>query len=86
MQIEEGLLGGVATANSADNITGTITYGEELIGGLSAAKVKVASILFTVPDDAPITAFYLVPKFTLYDTDGKEISHFMGGAKVTIKK
>ena len=76
----------MVTTNSADNTTGIITYGEDLIGGLSAAKVKVASILFTVPDDAPITAFYLVPKFTLYDTDGKEIPHFMGGAKVTIKK
>jgi len=86
VQIEVGLMGGVVTTNSADNTTGIITYSENLIGGLSAVKVKVASILFTVPNDAPITAFFLVPKFILYDTEGKEIPHFMGGAKVAIKK
>ena len=86
VQIEEGLLGGVKTANSADNSKGMLTYGEEKIGGLSASNVKVASILFTVPDDEPITAFYLVPKFSLHDTAGREIPCFMGGVKVTIKK
>jgi 3',5'-cyclic AMP phosphodiesterase CpdA len=86
VQIEEGLLGGVVTANSADNSKGLISYGEDRIGGLSASTVKVASILFTVPDDEPITAFYLLPRFSLHDTSGKEIPCFMGGAKVTIKK
>ena len=86
VQIEEGLLGGVKTANSADNTKGIITYGEDRIGGLSASKVKVASILFTVPEDEPITAFYLVPKFFLHDTSGREIPSFMGGVKVIIKK
>ena len=85
-QIEEGLLGGVVTANSADNSTGIVYYGEEKIGGLSASKAKVASILFTVPENEPITAFYLVPKFSLHDTSGKEIPCFMGGAKIIIKK
>ena len=86
VQIGEGSLGGAVSANSADNIRGILTYGEEGIGGLSISKVKVASILFTVPDDEPITAFYLVPKFSLHDTAGREIPCFMGGAKIVIKK
>ncbi|MCX5902537.1 MAG: hypothetical protein NTV89_03505 [Proteobacteria bacterium] len=85
IQIEEGQLGGVVTANSSDNGKGIISYGEDRIGGFSASKVKVASILFTVLDDEPITAFYLVPKFSLHDTSGREIPCFMGGVKVIIK-
>ena len=76
----------MVTANSADNTKGIITYGEERIGGLSASKIKVASILFTVPEDEPITAFYLVPRFSLHDTSGRAVPNFMGGVKVTIKK
>ena len=86
VQIEEGPLGGIVTTNNADNNNGVITYQIEQIGGLSSPRVKVASVHFDVPADEPITAFYLVPKFILYDTVGKEIPHFMGGAKVTIKK
>jgi len=84
-QIEAGQLGGSVTANDADNTMGIITYREDHIGGLSASKVKVASIAFTVPDDEPITAFYLVPRFSLHDSSGSEIPCFMGGVKVTIK-
>jgi hypothetical protein len=86
VQIEEGQLGGMVTTNSADNNKGVITYQVENIGGLSSFRVKVASVHFDVPADEPITAFFLVPKFILYDTEGKEIPHFMGGAKVAIKK
>jgi acid phosphatase type 7 len=85
IQIDAGQLGGTVTENSADNTTGIVTYGEDRIGGLSASTVKVASILFNVPQDEPITAFYLVPKFSLYDAAGIEIPCFMGGIKVTIK-
>jgi acid phosphatase type 7 len=86
VQIGVGSLGGAVSANSADNSRGILAYGEEGIGGRSISKVKVASILFTVPDDEPITAFYLIPKFSLHDTAGREIPCFMGGAKIIIKK
>jgi acid phosphatase type 7 len=85
-QIEAGQMGGIVIANNADNTKGIITYGEDHIGGLASSTVKVASILFTVPEDEPITAFYLVPKFSLRDTSGREIPCFMGGVKVIIKK
>jgi hypothetical protein len=85
IQIEQGALGGSVAVNSADNTEGILAYREEKIIGRGASRVKAASIRFMVPDDEPITAFYLVPKISLHDASGREIPCFMGGVKVTIK-
>ena len=85
VQIQKGDTGGVVTVNQADNTQGVISFQEENIAGLSSPKVKIASVIFTVPENANITAFYLVPQCILFDTAGREIPHFMGGAEVIIK-
>jgi hypothetical protein len=85
VQIQKGDAGGVVTVNQADNTQGVISFQEENIAGLSSPKVKIASVIFTVPENANITAFYLVPQCILFDTAGREIPHFMGGAEVIIK-
>jgi hypothetical protein len=85
VQIQKGDAGGDVTINRADNTQGVISYQEENIAGLSSPKVKMASAVFEVPENANITAFYLVPQCTLFDTNGREIPHFMGGAEVVIK-
>ena len=84
VQIEAGELGGDVVTNLADNDQGNIEYREENTGGLSSEIVKVASATFKVPGNAMVTAVYLIPKFSLFDTSGEEIPHFMGGVKVAI--
>ncbi len=86
VQIGEGEMGGVVAVNQADDELGTIIFQEVNLGGLFLERATVASTTFEVPEDASITAIYLVPKFTLIDTSDKEIPHFMGGVKVVIKK
>jgi len=44
------------------------------------------SASFTVPHNARATAFYLVPHCALINTSGENVPHFMGGAKVVVKK
>ena len=85
VQIQKGDAGGIVAVNKADNTEGVVSYQEENIAGLSSARVKIASAVFMVPENANITAFYLVPQCTLFDTAGREIPHFMGGAEVVIK-
>ena len=86
VQIDKGEIGGDVIANRADNESGALEYCEEDINGVNGEKIKVASALLRIPDDAYITAMYLVPQVTLFDTSGAEIPHFMGGAKIIITK
>jgi 3',5'-cyclic AMP phosphodiesterase CpdA len=86
VQIRGGEMGGEVALNHADDGSGEIIYQEANLGGLFYDRATVASATFEVPDDASITALYLVPHFTLIDTSGKEIPHFMGGANILIKK
>ena len=86
IQIEQGKLGGTIRINRADNAGGILEYREEGINGLNGEKIKVASAILRIPEDARITAMYLVPQLALFDTSGAEIPHFMGGAKITITK
>ena len=86
IQVEPGELGGEIQANSADNHSAILGYHEENIGGLNSDKVKIASAVFRVPEEAYITAMYLVPKVTLFDTSGSKIFNFMGGTRIIIKK
>lgn len=86
VQITKGELGGEVVINQADNSTGIITYKEKGLAGLSDGKTLIASASFTVPPDARATAFYLVPHCTLTNTAGKNLPHFMGGAKIVVKK
>jgi len=86
VQIEQGNLNGSVAANRADNSTGIITYTEQETALCSCNQVLVASATFAVPENARATAFYLVPRCRLRDASGGDIIHFMGGAKVVIKK
>ncbi len=86
IQIEQGELGGTIQMNLADNASGVLEYREDGINGLSGEKVKVGSAVLSIPEDSYITAMYLVPQVTLYNTSGAEIPHFMGGAKIIIAK
>lgn len=86
IQIEQGELGGTIQINRADNVSGILEYREEGIDGLNGEKVKVGSAVLSIPEDSYITAMYLVPQVTLYDTSGAQIPHFMGGAKIIITK
>jgi hypothetical protein len=86
IQVEQGDVGGSVQNNRADNTSGILEYCEEDIQGLTAEKVKVASALLRIPEDASITAMYLVPEVALFNTSGSEIPHFMGGAKIVITK
>ena len=86
IQIEQGELGGTIKMNLADNASGVLEYREEDINGINGERIKVASAILEIPDDAPVTAMYLVPEVTLFDTSGAEIPHFMGGAKIIITK
>ncbi len=86
VQIESGELGGDIQADSADNHSAILEYREENIDGLDSDKVKIVSAVFRVPDEAYVTAMYLVPKVSLLDTSGSEIPNFMGGTKILIKK
>ena len=86
IQVIQGDLGGEVTVNEADNGLGVLHYQEQHIGGRSAAKIKVATIKFNVPEDTQPTAFYLVPRCILRDAAGAEIVHFMGGVKMVVKK
>jgi hypothetical protein len=86
IQIECGELGGTVQANRADNVGGVLEYREDGMGGFNGEKLEVTSAVLRIPDDSRITALYLVPKVTLYDTSGAEIPHFMGGAKIAITK
>ncbi len=86
IQIEPGELGGTVQINRADNAGGSLEYRVDGINGLSGDKMKVASAVFHIPEDARITAMYLVPQVTLLDVTGSEIPHFMGGAKIVIAR
>jgi len=86
VQIAKGDLSGEVAVNQADNDTGIITYRERDIAGLSNNKTLIASASFTVPQNGRATAFYLVPHCALTNTSGENVPHFMGGAKVVIKK
>jgi hypothetical protein len=86
IQIEQGELGGSIQVNQTDNATGVLAYREEDINGLNGDKVKIASAMLVIPEDARITAMYLIPQVTLIDTSGAEIPRFMGGAKIVISK
>ncbi len=86
VQIARGELGGEVVVNQADNSTGIITYTERGIAGLSDGKTLIASASFTVPQNGRATAFYLVPHCPLTNTSGENVPHFMGGAKVVVKK
>ncbi len=85
-QIGQGGLGGTVQINRADNASGVLQYREEDINGINGERIKVASAILEIPDDAPVTAMYLIPEVTLVDTSGAEIPHFMGGAKIVITK
>jgi hypothetical protein len=86
VQIGSGELGGEIQADSADNNSGALEYREANIDGLDSDKVKIVSAVFRVPDEAYVTAMYLVPKVSFLDTSGSEIPNFMGGTKILIKK
>jgi hypothetical protein len=86
IQIEPGELGGTVQTNRADNDGGILEYREDTIGGHSGEKIKVASAVLQIPEDSYITAMYMVPQVTLFNTSGEEILHFMGGAKIVITK
>lgn len=85
-QIGQGGLGGTVQINRADNASGVLQYREEDINDINGERIKVASAILEIPDDAPVTAMYLIPEVTLVDTSGAEIPHFMGGAKIVITK
>ena len=86
VQIEPGELRGTIQANRADNQIGVLEYREQGIKGLNGEKIKIASAVLAIPEDSRVTAIYLVPQVTLFDTSGEEIPHFMGGAKIVIAK
>jgi len=86
IQIERGDLGGIVQINRADNSGRVLEYREDGMDGLNGEKIKVASAVLKIPEDAYITAIYLVPQVTLLDASGSEIPHFMGGAKIVITK
>lgn len=86
VQIEKGDLGGSVVENHFDNATASITYNEIAVPGISGGKRKVAAATFMVPEDAPNTVLYLIPRFMLRDASGSEIFNVMGGTSVVVKK
>jgi 3',5'-cyclic AMP phosphodiesterase CpdA len=86
IQIEAGDTGGRVLVNTADPATGRITYHETAVSGLAESPTRVATVHCSIPEDARVTAFNVVPCAVLTDANGATIEHFMGGTRITITR